>query len=64
MGNLGEELEERYNLERAIAYIVKELKGEDSLLYLTGLISSVSSVEQLTALYNTLLTELEYKLEL
>ena len=59
MGNLGEEIEERVKLENKLAYISREVWGDNAVEMLVGAISSISTESQLSALISHLTKEMK-----
>jgi len=59
MGNLGEEIEERVKLENKLAYLSREVWGDNAVEKLVGAISSISTESQLSALISHLTREID-----
>ena len=59
MGNLGEEIEERVKLENKLAYLSREVWGDNAVEKLVGAISSISTESQLSALIAHLTREMK-----
>jgi len=59
MGNLGEEIEERVKLENKLAYLSREVWGDNAVEKLVVAISSISTESQLSALIAHLTREMK-----